>query len=341
MRKKAVTIVAIVDPKRLKHDARVSPLLSDALEALCERESDAARMARVSSRLGGLLDAPPSPAGPLAATGRGATLVKLGKVGLSFKVVLSAVLGVFTATWVANDLSLYSTAGSSTSEQPLGGTTDTAGTLPAERASSGKPSAGLTAAPGGANTAEPRAGAAHTPHVRPEPAHERFRTKDDHTFGSPAGRGHLPLRPLRAGPKRGTVETSATATTTSTPDTSAQTEGSPLAGPTLPDVAGARAPGQGKPVGHTAAPPREETRPPDELTLLLGARAALATAPRRAFQLLTQHATSYPQGVLAPEREVLAIDALQRMGRTAEAQQRQALFEQHYPESFHSARHRR
>jgi hypothetical protein len=53
-----------------------------------------------------------------------------------------------------------------------------------------------------------------------------------------------------------------------------------------------------------------------------------------ALQLLTQHDTLYPNGLLVPEREVLAIDALQRLGRTAEAARRRERFEKRYPDSF-------
>jgi len=77
---------------------------------------------------------------------------------------------------------------------------------------------------------------------------------------------------------------------------------------------------------------------PSELTLVRGAREALAARPAASLQLLDQHLRLYPHGKLAEEREVLAIDALRRVGRANTADQRQARFIANHPASAHRSR---
>lgn len=74
---------------------------------------------------------------------------------------------------------------------------------------------------------------------------------------------------------------------------------------------------------------------PDEATLLERARAALDTAPAQALALTAEDARRFPRGVLAQEREVIAIAALRRLGRASEADKRAQHFEQAYPNSAH------
>jgi hypothetical protein len=77
-------------------------------------------------------------------------------------------------------------------------------------------------------------------------------------------------------------------------------------------------------VRHTpAAEPSPPGNPLDrEAALLESARADLSTDPARALATLGVHASEFPSGVLATEREVLTIDALRRLGRVAEARER-------------------
>jgi hypothetical protein len=72
-----------------------------------------------------------------------------------------------------------------------------------------------------------------------------------------------------------------------------------------------------------------------ELDLMRDAKAALAVDPNQALSILNRHARLYPAGVLAQEREVLAIDALLRLGRKHEASARAARFSSNYPASAH------
>jgi hypothetical protein len=77
----------------------------------------------------------------------------------------------------------------------------------------------------------------------------------------------------------------------------------------------------------TSAPPERE------LPLLTRAQAALPADPAGALALCEEHARTYPAGTFAQEREVIAIDALVRLGRRDEARSRAARFAATYPSS--------
>jgi len=74
---------------------------------------------------------------------------------------------------------------------------------------------------------------------------------------------------------------------------------------------------------------------PSEAALLEQARRALNTAPSHALQLANQHRTLFPHGVLSQEREVIAIEALRRLHRGSEADQRASGFTKAFPGSAH------
>ena len=59
-----------------------------------------------------------------------------------------------------------------------------------------------------------------------------------------------------------------------------------------------------------------------EAAMLEEARSALDRAPAEALARLDEHAADFPTGALAPERELLAIEALRRLGRFADARRR-------------------
>ena len=73
----------------------------------------------------------------------------------------------------------------------------------------------------------------------------------------------------------------------------------------------------------------------DEAKLLERARAALATQPSLAFALTEEHSRRFARGALREEREVVAIEALRKLGKKHIAAQRAARFEQRYPGSVH------
>lgn len=88
-----------------------------------------------------------------------------------------------------------------------------------------------------------------------------------------------------------------------------------------------------------ARAPRAVTAPkPSEAALLQRAQAALQRDPAEALALTRRHQASFPRGVLAQEREVIAIEALQRLGRHDAAQTRASAFERRYRGSVHQPR---
>jgi len=81
-------------------------------------------------------------------------------------------------------------------------------------------------------------------------------------------------------------------------------------------------------------------RPPQigEATLLERARHELGKSPARALAMTREHEQRFPRGVLVQEREVIAIEALKRLGRTGPAAARAAEFERRYRGSVHQPR---
>jgi hypothetical protein len=89
----------------------------------------------------------------------------------------------------------------------------------------------------------------------------------------------------------------------------------------------------------TAAKPRAavaaQPSGPSEAELLAQAQAALRSNPAHALALTREHKRRFPGGVLAQEREVIAIEALSRLGREHEARGRADQFDKSYPGSAH------
>jgi hypothetical protein len=72
--------------------------------------------------------------------------------------------------------------------------------------------------------------------------------------------------------------------------------------------------------------------------LIRDAQDALRTEPARALSLAEAHRRRFGEGTLGPEREVLAIDALARLGRGEEARARAGRFRARWPGSPHLRR---
>ena len=104
-----------------------------------------------------------------------------------------------------------------------------------------------------------------------------------------------------------------------------------------PPGGGSSAPAAAKstksPAGGTEAAPRAT-----ELELVQRAQAALASNPSRALSLTNEHAVAYPTGELVQEREVLAVEALSRLGRNEEASRRALAFVRRFPQTPYAAR---
>ena len=81
--------------------------------------------------------------------------------------------------------------------------------------------------------------------------------------------------------------------------------------------------------------PTKPTPPaqPSEAELLEQARAAMKADPARALQRANEHAARFPGGVLVQEREVLAIQALRKLGRNSDADRRAQAFAKAFPGS--------
>lgn len=77
---------------------------------------------------------------------------------------------------------------------------------------------------------------------------------------------------------------------------------------------------------------------PDELTLVSDAQRSLAGAPADALSLAERATTLYPDGSLAQEREMVAVNALLALGRVDEARARADRFRARWPRSPHVRR---
>jgi hypothetical protein len=94
------------------------------------------------------------------------------------------------------------------------------------------------------------------------------------------------------------------------------------------------------PPGRSAAPERQpsEVVGESESDLLGRAQAALRADANRALSLAAEHRRKFPNGVLVQEREVLSIEALERLGRHKEAVSRAEGFLRSFPGSAHRSK---
>lgn len=84
---------------------------------------------------------------------------------------------------------------------------------------------------------------------------------------------------------------------------------------------------------------RAAPNPADEVKLLERAQDALKSSrPDEALASCNEHAKRYPNGLLTQEREVIAVEALVKTGRTAEAKSRAEKFKARFPGSSHARR---
>jgi hypothetical protein len=83
---------------------------------------------------------------------------------------------------------------------------------------------------------------------------------------------------------------------------------------------------------------RTERPPTDEFALLRAARQAIGDRPARALALTSEHARIFPAGMLAQEREAIAVEALVKLGRASQAQTRARAFLAAHPDSPYKSR---
>jgi hypothetical protein len=89
------------------------------------------------------------------------------------------------------------------------------------------------------------------------------------------------------------------------------------------------------PASAKPAPAPPVSRSANEAALLERARRALASDPNLALSLARRHEKEFPSGNLRQEREVIAIEALRRLGRSNEATRRADDFQHQFPNSAH------
>jgi len=78
--------------------------------------------------------------------------------------------------------------------------------------------------------------------------------------------------------------------------------------------------------------------PEAELRLLQQAQAALRDDPALTLKRTDEHLRVYPSGVFSEEREMIAIEALQKLKHRAAAWQRARSFVERFPLSPHARR---
>jgi hypothetical protein len=85
----------------------------------------------------------------------------------------------------------------------------------------------------------------------------------------------------------------------------------------------------------TAAPRQsaQDSARDSEIELLKRARSALTSDPEEALALARRHRTEYPRGAYTQERDVIAISALARLGRSSDANRLAEAFRDRYPRS--------
>lgn len=108
----------------------------------------------------------------------------------------------------------------------------------------------------------------------------------------------------------------------------------PLETPTLAPAAASSAASSSGP----EEPPRPASTLKEELSLLESAKHDLARSPESSLQKLEAHRARYPSGILSAERDLMALDALRRTGRTQEARDRARAWLTRDPQGIHSAR---
>jgi len=306
------------DDEALRFDQRdgTPPELLQALRALQRESPSGARVAAVANKLGPLLDAPLPGVAPIvtATSGSGLVLVALRWLGAA------CAIGT-TAFWVLSS-----------------------------RAPSHPPQAQprSTAAPVAAELAPPPGP------VEPQTS---VSSVDLPAQAEPTQPSVLPRHPLAR--RHGSGSRSASPSTGHTRRTrSARTEGashqvataggaSSVSSVAMGEPSSADAEGVAPVASTPVAPPEPRPAVPDEpgrarakseVELLLEARKLVKAEPRAALRLLDAHAARFPDGMLAPEREVLAIEALRASGQTAAAEQRLAAFRARDPKSAHLRR---
>ncbi len=108
----------------------------------------------------------------------------------------------------------------------------------------------------------------------------------------------------------------------------------------LPSVAGPSRASASPPIGTGPATTAKasETASATELELFQRAKTALLSDPERALLLTSEQARAYPSGELVQEREVIAVEALSKLGRKEESWQRAVSLVRRFPRTPYAPR---
>lgn len=306
-------------PRRLRQGADTPEPLLRALAALRKGVDDSARLERVGQKLEAVMNAPKA-AEAAVASGRGFMGNKLstlklvvGGLGLLAPLLFFQFMDDATVPPSSLEGSPQPSAAAQNAE-PVAAPTEPASAA-VEVAAAAAPAAREEAV--AVHAAKPLVAAA-----RPRKQRERVAapsTRDEQNDQDDHGDQRARVEPAGAGEANNPVQVAG----------SSDSEAS--AASSAPQAAKEKAPREA--AVKADAPPAVS-----EASLLLQARQALKNDPTRALRLATQHQTLFASGRLTPEREVLAIEALRKLDRTREADERLRKFEAQYPSSIHLKR---
>jgi hypothetical protein len=291
------------DPRSLKAGGETPAELVRALRALGQTDRDPARLARVAQRLGERIAA--SSGSPGASWLRKLTGSKLGLTGLALGFGVLGVLG-YSLTGERHVPPAPATPAAPITTTPAAARRLPIAATPQEPAPQAPVQAARQQPPIAARLAQP-----------PQAAHSPVRAARIATRSRAQSASAEPARAAEASTTGARV--------------------APTAAPVQPAAASKAiepVPARPQSTASNVTPKAERS----EVALLHEARRLSSRQPTAALELLHEHSERFPNGLLTPEREVLSIEVLRRLGRTAEAAQRLQQFEARYPKSIHLPR---
>jgi hypothetical protein len=313
------------DPPRLKDLTETPPELGAALDALRQAPNDAARVARVGARIGPWLDAPaPPPVSTGLARRMGPHTIKAARLFVAGMVVGASVL--WLSPWPRQaDKPLATRPAPAASVAPGEPVIEA---LPSQEPHQAEPAVDALLARGPARfDPQPVVSSA-------APSHAGHGASAGHAVRT----GRAATRFSGAAPRAsmgepGGTHTAHADTSGVATERSAAAHGAAVAEPEPPSPADAAL----KQAAEEPPAERQVEAPPPkgEVDLLFQARQLRRSAPRKALALLDEHAARFADGMLAPEREVIAIEILRALGQSEQAAQRLARYRASYPQSLH------
>lgn len=156
-----------------------------------------------------------------------------------------------------------------------------------------------------------------------------------HAGGTHEANAHAEHLPAQPSPDAAPHESSALALAPQEAQAEEPAQAQPLR---TPRSLGARRRSPAASTTVVASEPVRAAHPADELALLMRARRVLLNEPARSLALADEHARDYPRGTFVEEREVLAVEALLRLGEAQQALRRGSAFLRAHPGSAHRVR---